>query len=173
MKRSSKFFNKISKKNIQTYANGQNNLMENFFNKFQILSKFSPEKEKFFIEKFSIAKLDASLNASIFNEVKHFITEGKKYKTIGNIHSDKSLNSLIKAVSIAEELSRNTLLDSGQKKFLSQAYGEYAEALYQFTPKEVDKLAESISKSLELDPENELAKNLYVTMNFYTPIQSI
>lgn len=164
MKRTSKFFSKSSKRNIQTYVNEQHNTMENFLDKFQLLRKFYPEKESLFMKE---------LDDSLFEKINFFITDGKKYKTIGSINSNKSLDSLMQAVSIAEELSRNTLLDSGQKKCLSQAYGEYAEALYQFTPKEVDKLAESISKALELDPENELAKDLYVTMNFYTPIQNI
>lgn len=108
---------------------------------------------------------------SSFDEIQQCIQkENELITNCEKINPLDSLRAFEKSVNIANIILENYPMesfDSQNKKLLAQAYAGYADVLKKWEPEKIDIRKDLVNKSLELDPKNEMAKELNFDMRFY------
>lgn len=121
-----------------------------------------------YMKRLMSTSIDSSEVSSFMKMILKHTSAGKSLETMRPPRYYEALESFESAVKLADQLlEQNHLsLPTEHKQVLSNVYSQYALAINNYGTYHLPLAKEAIQKSIKLNPENEMAKSLFIDLNF-------
>ncbi|MCX7125317.1 MAG: hypothetical protein NTU49_06130 [Gammaproteobacteria bacterium] len=120
-------------------------------------------------------KLMVYATQEAFKDIESLTTEGLSHIKPGKTADpSEAMISFSRAASIAKSLAREIPVKKDKEcKIIANAYACHADAIYKFKPEKIDDAIYFVNEALKLDPKNQIALNLKLSVNIYYDIPMI